>query len=94
MSKIRVLIYRLDIHNLQTKTVPFPDQENFLNKIVFSLAVSMNTNTENSQIKHCPCLKYIVIHKPDLYNYRSEKTSEKWPRVKLYLLKYATIKNL
>ena len=50
MSKIRVLIYKLDIHNLQTKTVSFPDQQKFLKEVVVSLAVYMNANTVNSQI--------------------------------------------
>ena len=57
MSKIRVLIYRLDIDNLQTK---ISDHEKLL-KVVFSLAVSLKANTKNSQIKHCPCPKYAVI---------------------------------
>ena len=60
MSKIRVLIYRLDIYNLEAKTVTFQDQEKLL-ELVFSLAVSMNANTKNSQIKHCPCPKYVMI---------------------------------
>ena len=41
-------MYILDIHNLQTKTVSFPDQEKILKEVMFSLAVSMNANTENS----------------------------------------------
>ena len=73
MSKIRILIYRLDIHNLQTKIVSFPDQEKFLKEAAFSIAVSMNANTENSQIKHCPCPKYLVIYRPDLYNLQARK---------------------
>ena len=47
MSKIRVLIYRFDIHNLQTKTVSFPDQEKVLKEVVFSYAVSINAHTPN-----------------------------------------------
>ena len=38
-----------------------PDQETSLEEAVFSLAVSMNANTKNSQIKHFPCPKYVVI---------------------------------
>ena len=49
MSKIRVFTYRLDMYNLQTKSVSFQDQEKFLKDVVFSLAVSMNVNTKNSQ---------------------------------------------
>ena len=70
MSKIRVLIYRLDIYSLQTN-VSFQDHEKLLEEVVFSLVVYMNTNTKNSQIKHCLCT-----------------------RVKIYIFKYATIKNL
>ena len=60
-SKLRVFIYRLDIYNLQTKITSFPDQEKLLKEVVFTLAVSINANTKNSQIKHCPCPKYVVI---------------------------------
>ena len=55
MSKIRALTYRLDIYNLQTKIVSFADQEKWLKEVVVTLAVSMNVNTKNSQIKHCSC---------------------------------------
>ena len=58
LSKIRVLIYRLDIHNLQTKTVSFSDQEKIVKEVVLLFAVSVNANTENSQIKYWPCSKY------------------------------------
>ena len=60
-SKLRVFIYRLDIYNLQTKIASFPDQEKLLKEVVFTLAISINANTKNSQIKHCPCPKYVVI---------------------------------
>ena len=50
MSKIS-----FDIHNFQTKIMSFPDQEKLLKEVVFSLAVSMNDKSNNSQIKHCPC---------------------------------------
>ena len=39
----------------------FPDQEKLLKEVVFRLAVSMNANTKNSQIEHCPYPKYVVI---------------------------------
>ena len=58
LSKIRGLIYRLNIHNLQTKIVSFPDQENFLKEVAFSIAVSMNTNTENSINQAELCIYY------------------------------------
>ena len=73
IAKIRVLIYRLDIYNLQTKIVPFQDQEKLLQEVVFSLAVSMNANTKNSQIKHYPYPKYVVIKKPNLNNLQTRK---------------------
>ena len=38
----KYLSYRLDIHDLQTKL--------FLKEVLFSLAVSMDANTENCQI--------------------------------------------
>ena len=53
MSKIRNFTYRLNIYNLQIKTVSFADQEKLLKEIVFSLVFSMNVNTKNSLIKHC-----------------------------------------
>ena len=49
------------MHNLQTKTVSCPDQEKILKEKVFGLAVSMNANTENSQIKYCPCPKCFKV---------------------------------
>ena len=73
LSKLRVLIYRLDMHNLHTKTVSFPDQQKFLKEALFSLAVSLNANTENSQIKHCPCPKYLAIYRLDLYSLPARK---------------------
>ena len=33
----------------------------------------MNANSENSQIKHCPYLKYLVIYRPDLCNLLARK---------------------
>ena len=39
----------------------FPDKEKILKEVVFSLAVSMNANTENSEIKHCPYTKYFKV---------------------------------
>ena len=42
IQKYTYLSYRLDIHDLQTKL--------FLKEVLFSLAVSMDANTENCQI--------------------------------------------
>ena len=39
MSKISVLIYSLDIYNLQTKIVSFPDEEKLLEEVLFTRAV-------------------------------------------------------
>ena len=77
MSKIRVLIYILDIYNFQTKILSFPDQERLLEEILFSLAVSMNASTKNSEIKHCPYPKHVVIKKSNVFNLQTRKTSEK-----------------
>ena len=57
----RLFIYRLDIYNLQNKLVSFSDQEKMHKEVVFSLGFSINANTKNSQIKHCSCLKQVVI---------------------------------
>ena len=67
MSKIGVLIYRIDIYNLDTKIAPFPDQEKFLKVVVFSIVVSMNANTKN----HCDIktqLAQFPDHKKHLEN--------------------------
>ena len=49
------------MHNLQTKIMSFPDQNKLLKEVVFGLEDSINTNTINSQIKHCSCPKCVVI---------------------------------
>ena len=56
-----LFIYRLDIYNLQTKTVSFSDQEKLYKGVVFSLAFSKNADSKNSQLKHCSCPKQVVI---------------------------------
>ena len=48
-------------YNLQAKIVSFLDQEKLYNEVVFSIAFSMNAITKDSQIKHCPCPKSVVI---------------------------------
>ena len=40
----------------------------------------MNGNTENFQIKHCPCPKYLVIYRPDT----AQKS--KMVRIEIYIL--------
>ena len=72
---MRVLIYRLiDLQTYRPK-LSFPDQENFLKEVVvvFSPTVTMNANSENSQIKHCPCLKYLVMYRPDSNDLQARK---------------------
>ena len=70
MSKIRVLIYRLDIYNWQTKIVSFAVRE-----VVFCLAVSMNGGSKNYQRKHCPCPKYVVILELVQFQFTDQKKS-------------------
>ena len=57
----RLVIYRLDIYNLQIKTISFSVQEKLYKEVVFRLAFSMNADTKNSQIKHCLCPKQVVV---------------------------------
>ena len=33
----------------------------------------MNVNTKNPQIEHCPCPKYSMIYRPDIYNLQVRK---------------------
>ena len=80
MSKIRVLIYRLEIYNLQTKIVSFQDKKRLLQEVMFSLVVSMNANTKNSQTKPCPCPKYVVIKKAPPAQLKDQK------KLKMYLI--------
>ena len=42
------------MHNLQTIIVPFQDQEKLLQEAVFSLAVSMNANTNKQKLANDP----------------------------------------
>ena len=67
ISKIKTIIYRPSIYNLQTRTVTFPHQEKLLEK------VDGGQNTKNPQIKHYPCPKYVMICRPDLYNLHTRK---------------------
>ena len=36
----------------------------------------MNANIRNSEIKHCPYPKCVMIKRPNLYNLQTKKTSE------------------
>ena len=37
------------------------------------LAPIMNVNTKNPQMEHCPCPKYDMIYRPDMYNLQVRK---------------------
>ena len=91
MSKIRILIYILDVYNLQTRTVTFHDYKKLLKKVDSgqTCACTMNANTKNSQMEHWPCPKY-GVYRPDLYSLQVRKTSEKRARGKIHGSKYAT----
>ena len=44
ITKIRVLIYRQDKYNLQTRILSIPDHEKLLKDVVVRLALFMNAN--------------------------------------------------
>ena len=72
------LIYRPSIYNLQTATVTFPVQEKLLEKVNLRYLKTLKTeelNSKNPKIKHCPCAKYVIIYRPDLYNLETRKNS-------------------
>ena len=59
MFKRRTLINKLNIYNLESIIVSFPDQEKLLKNVDSGqLALSMNANTKNPQIEYCPFQKY------------------------------------
>ena len=93
-SKIRVFIYRIDIYNLQTKIVLFPDQDKLLKEVVLSLEDFMNANIKNFQIKHCSCSKYVVISRPNLYNLQARRNIWKMIKIYLFFLKLKHVKRL
>ena len=74
------ITYRHGIYNLQRRTLTFPDQEKLLEKVNWRYLKMLKTkksNIKNSQIKHCPCLKYVMIYRPDLYNLHTRKKTAK-----------------
>ena len=72
MSTIRILIYTLDKYTLQTRIVSFLDHEKSLKEVdSFRLALFINVDTENP---HCPCPKYGMIYRPDMYNLQVKKS--------------------
>ena len=68
MSTIRTSIYA----TLQTRIVSFLDHEKSLKEVdSFRLALLINVDTENP---HCPCPKYGMIYRPDMYNLQVKKS--------------------
>ena len=64
------------MYNLQTRTLTFPEQEKLLEKLNLRYLKTLKTkklNTKNPQIKYFPCLKYVMIYRPDLYNLQTRK---------------------
>ena len=93
--------YRPGIYNLQTRTSTFPDQEKLLERVNLRYLKRLKTeklNTENSQIKYCPCWKHVMIYRPDLQTwctiYRAAKKltkNWKWSFLISQLLKISSI---
>ena len=64
------------MYNLQTRTLTIPEQEKLLEKLNLRNLKTLKTkklNTKNPQIKYFPCLKYVMIYRPDLYNLQTRK---------------------
>ena len=70
------MIYGPAIYNSQTRTLTFPEQEKLLEKLnlrYLKTVKTKKTNTKNRQIKYFPCLKYVIIYRPDLNNFQTRK---------------------
>ena len=70
------IIHRPDIYNVQTRTLTFLEQEKLLEKINLRYLKTLKTkklNNKNPQIKYFPCLKYVMIYRPNLYNLQTRK---------------------
>ena len=90
--KIRSIIYRPDVCNLQTRTPPFPDEEKI--DQAKRLSLNLNINTKNPQIEHCLCRKCYHIDL-NCTIYRQEKSSQKVnQKVKLTFLHNALLNDL
>ena len=67
------------MYNLQTRTLTFPEQEKLLEKIKLKILKKTLTtkklNTKNLQIKYFPCLKYVMIYRPDLHKLQARKNN-------------------
>ena len=68
MSTIRILIYAPDKYTLQTRIVSFLDNDHEKSLKEVRIALFMNDNTKNPLMEHCPCLKYGMIYRSDMYN--------------------------
>ena len=80
MFKIKSIIYRHGIYNLQTRVLTFPDQEKLLEKVNLSYLKILKTktlNTKSLEIKLCPSSKYVMTYRPDLYNLLTRKKAAK-----------------
>ena len=63
------IIYRPSIYNLQTRPSTFQHQEKLFERVNLRYLKTLETkklNIKNPQIKHYPCSKYVMIHRPDL----------------------------
>ena len=74
--KSKSIIYRPGIYNLQARTLTFPEQEKLLEKLILRYLKMLKTkklNIKNPQIKCFPCLKNVMIYRPDLQNLQTRK---------------------
>ena len=59
--------------NLQTRILTFPEQEKLLEKLNLRYLKTKKLNIKNPQIKCFPCLKYVIIYRPDLHDFQTRK---------------------
>ena len=80
MSKNKSITYRPGIYNLQTRTLPFPEQQKLREKLNLRYLRTLKTkkpDTKNLQIEYFPCLRYVMIYRLDLYNLQTRKKATK-----------------
>ena len=68
MSKIKV--------SFTDQNFNIQEQEKLLEEVKLRYLKTLKTkklNTKNPQIKYFPCLKYVMIYRPDLYNLQTRK---------------------
>ena len=64
------------MYNLHTRTLTFPEQEKLLEKLNLRYLKTLKTKkipTKNPQIKYFPCLKNVMVYRPDLHNLQTRK---------------------